>query len=44
MPEARDRIGLQQWSVRDAITRLDRSVSGYLGGKTSRMTRRTSGR
>jgi sugar phosphate isomerase/epimerase len=29
----RDRIGLQQWSVRDAVTRLDRSVSGYLGGR-----------
>jgi sugar phosphate isomerase/epimerase len=28
----RDRVGLQQWSIRDAITRLDRSVSGYLGG------------
>jgi sugar phosphate isomerase/epimerase len=28
----RDRLGVQQWSVRDAITRLDRSVSGYLGG------------
>jgi sugar phosphate isomerase/epimerase len=30
---ARDRIGLQQWSVRDAITRLDVSVSGHLGGR-----------
>jgi sugar phosphate isomerase/epimerase len=29
----RDRIGLQQWSVRDAITRLDGSVSGHLGGR-----------
>ena len=29
----RDRIGLQQWSIRDAITRLDGSVSGYLGGR-----------
>ena len=28
----RKRIGLQQWSIRDAITRLDGSVSGYLGG------------
>jgi sugar phosphate isomerase/epimerase len=28
----RDRLGLQQWSIRDAITRLDKSVSGYLGG------------
>jgi sugar phosphate isomerase/epimerase len=28
----RDRLGLQQWSIRDAITRLDGSVSGYLGG------------
>jgi len=28
----RHRIGLQQWSIRDAITRLDGSVSGYLGG------------
>jgi len=28
----RDRIGLQQWSIRDAITRLNRSVSGFLGG------------
>jgi hypothetical protein len=28
----RNRIGLQQWSIRDAITRLDGSVSGYLGG------------
>jgi sugar phosphate isomerase/epimerase len=29
----RDRLGLQQWSIRDAITRLDGSVSGYLGGR-----------
>jgi sugar phosphate isomerase/epimerase len=29
---ARDRLGLQQWSIRDAVTRLDGSVSGYLGG------------
>jgi sugar phosphate isomerase/epimerase len=29
----RSRIGLQQWSIRDAITRLDASVSGYLGGR-----------
>jgi sugar phosphate isomerase/epimerase len=29
----RDRIGVQQWSIRDAITRLDGSVSGYLGGR-----------
>jgi sugar phosphate isomerase/epimerase len=28
----RDRLGLQQWSIRDAITRLDGSVQGYLGG------------
>jgi len=28
----RDRVGLQQWSVRDAIVRVDGSVSGYLGG------------
>ena len=28
----RDRVGLQQWSIRDAITRLDGSVQGYLGG------------
>jgi sugar phosphate isomerase/epimerase len=28
----RDRIGLQQWSIRDAITRADGSVTGYLGG------------
>jgi sugar phosphate isomerase/epimerase len=30
----RDRIGLQQWSIRDAITRLDGSLSGYLGGRS----------
>src|SRR3954452_4844786 len=29
----RDRISVQQWSIRDAITRLDGSVQGYLGGK-----------
>jgi len=29
----RDRIGVQQWSLRDAITRLDGSVQGYLGGR-----------
>jgi hypothetical protein len=29
----RDRIGVQQWSIRDAITRLDGSVQGYLGGR-----------
>jgi sugar phosphate isomerase/epimerase len=29
----RDRVGLQQWSIRDSITRLDGSVSGYLGGR-----------
>lgn len=28
----RNRLGLQQWSVRDAIVRADGSVSGYLGG------------
>jgi sugar phosphate isomerase/epimerase len=28
----RKRIGLQQGSIRDSITRLDGSVSGYLGG------------
>jgi sugar phosphate isomerase/epimerase len=28
----RGRLGLQQFSIRDSITRLDRSVSGYLGG------------
>jgi sugar phosphate isomerase/epimerase len=26
------KLGIQQWSVRDAITRLDKSVMGYLGG------------
>jgi hypothetical protein len=26
----RDRLGLQQWSIRDAITRLEGSVSGSL--------------
>src|SRR4051794_23388447 len=30
---SRDRLGVQQWSIRDAITRLDGSVSGYLGGR-----------
>jgi sugar phosphate isomerase/epimerase len=29
----RERLGVQQWSLRDAITRLDGSVSGYLGGR-----------
>jgi sugar phosphate isomerase/epimerase len=29
----RDRLGLQQWAIRDSITRLDQSVSGYLGGR-----------
>jgi sugar phosphate isomerase/epimerase len=29
----RDRLGLQQWSIRDSITRLDGSVSGHLGGR-----------
>ena len=29
----RDRLGVQQWSVRDATPRLNRSVSGYLGGR-----------
>src|SRR4051812_26838472 len=28
----RDRLGVQQGSLRDAIPRLDGSVSGYLGG------------
>ncbi len=28
----RDRLGVQQWSLRDATPRLNRSVSGYLGG------------
>ena len=28
----RDRLGVQQFSIRDSITRLDQSVSGYLGG------------
>jgi sugar phosphate isomerase/epimerase len=27
-----DRLGLQQWSIRDSITRLDGSVQGYVGG------------
>ncbi|MDQ1681026.1 MAG: hypothetical protein QOI42_1885, partial [Frankiaceae bacterium] len=26
------RLGVQHWSVRDAVPRLDQSVSGYLGG------------
>jgi hypothetical protein len=30
---SRDRIGVQQWSIRDAITRQDGSVQGYLGGR-----------
>src|SRR3954454_8962728 len=29
----RGRRGVQQWSVRDAITRKDKSASGYLGGR-----------
>src|SRR5215211_8545917 len=29
----RDRLGVQQWSLRDATARLNRSVSGYLGGR-----------
>jgi sugar phosphate isomerase/epimerase len=29
----RDHLGLQQWSIRDSITRLDGSVSGHLGGR-----------
>ena len=28
----RDRLGVQQFSIRDSITRLDQSVTGYLGG------------
>jgi Xylose isomerase-like TIM barrel len=28
----RGKLGIQQWAVRDSITRLDKSVSGYLGG------------
>jgi sugar phosphate isomerase/epimerase len=28
----RGRLGVQQWALRDAITRADRSVMGYLGG------------
>jgi len=28
----RKRIGLQQWSIRDAFMRVDGAVSGYLGG------------
>ncbi|MDQ1727676.1 MAG: hypothetical protein QOK14_1721, partial [Frankiaceae bacterium] len=28
----RRRLGIQHWSVRDAVPRLNRSVSGYLGG------------
>lgn len=28
----RGRLGVQQWSIRDAITRADGSASGYLGG------------
>lgn len=30
----RNRFGVQHWSVRDATVRLDRSVSGYLGGRS----------
>ena len=29
----RDRLGVQQFSIRDSITRLDQSVQGYLGGR-----------
>ncbi len=29
----RDRLGLQQFAIRDSITRVDKSVSGYLGGR-----------
>src|SRR5215211_1403471 len=29
----RDRLGVQQWSLRDATPRLNQSVSGYLGGR-----------
>ena len=29
----RDRLGLQQFSIRDSITRLDKSVTGFLGGR-----------
>ncbi len=28
----RGKLGVQQWAVRDSITRLDKSVSGHLGG------------
>jgi sugar phosphate isomerase/epimerase len=28
----RGRLGIQHWSVRDAVPRLNKSVSGYLGG------------
>jgi len=28
----RDRLGLQQFAIRDSITRLDKTVTGYLGG------------
>jgi sugar phosphate isomerase/epimerase len=28
----RNRLGVQQFSIRDSITRLDKSLSGYLGG------------
>ena len=28
----RDRLGLQQFAIRDSITRLDKSVMGNLGG------------
>jgi len=30
----RNRLGVQQWAVRDAITRANRSQKGYLGGPT----------
>src|SRR5215218_6092336 len=29
----RSRLGVQQWSLRDATPRLNRSVSGYVGGR-----------
>ena len=29
----RGKLGVQQWSLRDSIMRLDKSVSGYLGGR-----------
>jgi sugar phosphate isomerase/epimerase len=30
----RSRLGLQQWSIRDAIIRRDNSAQGYLGGRS----------